>query len=128
MSDRLVLRVVRNIGCAMEELVDAVAAVRPNNTALLALRVLLDNVAVLAEECAWFDHLDSLCQTLSRCLCHTYGVRVRQCLVANVVCLVQVAVEAAVVEGHVDVQDVAILEYSLVGNAVADDLVYRCAY
>jgi hypothetical protein len=35
--------------------------------------------------------------------------------------------EAAVVEGDVDVEDVAVLEGALVGDAVADDFVDGCA-
>lgn len=128
LPNRLVLRIVRDVWRTVEELVDAVAAVSPDNAAVLALRVLLDDVAVLAEERAWLHQLNSLFQTLSRRLRHTDGVRVRLCFVANIVCLVQIAVEAAVVEGHVDVQDIAVLQYSLVGYAVADDLVYRRTY
>lgn len=52
-----------NIGCAVEELIDTVAAVRPDDTAVLALGMLLDDIAVLAEECsgltsaiAWSKH------------------------------------------------------------------------
>jgi hypothetical protein len=37
-------------------------------------------------------------------------------------------VEAVVIEGDVDVEDVAILEDSLVRNTVADDLIDRCTY
>jgi hypothetical protein len=33
-----------------------------------------------------------------------------------------------VVEGHVNVKDVAVLEDSLIGNAVANDFIHRCAY
>lgn len=36
--------------------------------------------------------------------------------------------KAAVVKSDVNVEDVTILEDSLIGNAVADDLVDRCAY
>ena len=112
----------------MEELVDAVSAVSPDDTALAALCVLLDDVAVLAEQRAGLNELDSLVQALSCCLRHTYCIRVRQRLVANVVRLVEIAVEATVVERHVNVEDVAILEHSLVGNAVANDFVDRGAY
>lgn len=59
-SNCLVLRVVRNIGCAMEELVDAVPAVCPDDAAVLALCVLLDDVSVFTEQCAWLDDLDGL--------------------------------------------------------------------
>ena len=112
----------------MEELVDAMATVGPDNTALLALGVLLDDVAVLAEECAWLDKLDGLVQAFTCGLGHADGIWVGQSLVTNVVCLVQVAVEATVVQRNVDVQDIAILEDSLVGDAVANDFVDRCAY
>jgi hypothetical protein len=125
LSDGLVLRVVGDVGSAVEQLVDTVSAVCPDDTALAALCVLLDNIAVLTEQRAGLDELNSLVQALSRRLRHTYCIWVRQCLVTNVVGLVEVAVEAAVVERHVDVEDIAILEYSLIGNAVADDFVDR---
>jgi len=60
LSNRLVLGIVRNIGRAMEELIDAVTAVCPDDAAVFALCVLLDNVAILAEECARLDDVDSL--------------------------------------------------------------------
>ena len=81
----------------MEELVDTVATVCPDDTAVLALGVLLDNVAILAEERSRLDKLDSLVQALSCCLSYAHCVWVRQSLVTDVVCLVQIAVEAAVV-------------------------------
>lgn len=81
----------------MEELVDTVATVCPDDTAVLALGVLLDNVAILAEERARLDKLDSLVQAFSCCLRYAHCVWVRQSLVTDVVCLVQIAVEAAVV-------------------------------
>lgn len=107
----------------MEELVDAMATVGPDNTAFLALGVLLDDVAVLAEKSAWLDNLNGLVQAFTRSLGYAYCIRVCQSLVANVVCLVQVSVEAAMVQSNVDVEDVTVLEDSLIGNAVADDLV-----
>jgi hypothetical protein len=126
--DGFVLCIMRNIRCTMEKLVDTVSTVRPDDTTVLALRMLLNDIAVLAEQSARLNHFDSLSQAFSGRFRHTYCVRVCQRLVTNVVCLVKVAVEAAVVEGYVDVEDVAVLEHSLVGNAVADDFVYRCAY
>lgn len=44
----------------MEQLVDTVSAVRPDHTAVLAFRVLLNNVAILAEKRARLDDLNSL--------------------------------------------------------------------
>jgi hypothetical protein len=122
-SDRLVLRIMRNVGCAVEKLVDAVSTVGPDYAAVLALCMLLDDIAVVTEESARLDHLDSLSQAFSRCLRYAYCIRVCQRLVANVVCLVEITVEAAVVEGHIDVEDVAVLENSLIGDTVANNLV-----
>ena len=123
----LVLRIMRHVGRAVEQLVDAVSAVCLDDGAFLRLCVLLDYVSVLAEQRARLHHLDGLVQTLSRCLHYADGIRICQSLVADVVCLVEIAVEAAVVEGHIDVQDVAVFENALVGYAVADDLVGRGA-
>jgi hypothetical protein len=85
--------------------------------------VLLDDVSILAEQCAWLDNLDGLVQALSCCLRYTHRIRVCQSLVSNVKCLVEIRVETAVVDRNVNVQDIAVLEYALVGNAVADDFV-----
>ena len=46
---------------------------------------------------------------------------------ANVICLVEVTVKAAVVESYVKVKDVTGLKESLVWDAVADYLVDGCA-
>lgn len=128
LSHSLVLGVMWDVGCAVEQLVDTVSAVCLDDAAVLSLCVLLDNVSIFAEKRAWLNQLDSLVQALSRCLDNADRIWVRECLVADVVCLVEVAVETAVVEGHVDVEDITILEDALVGNAVADDFVGRCAY
>ena len=59
----------------------------------------------------------------SRSLDYTDGIRVITGLLANVVSFVKVAVETLVVERYVDVQNIAVDELALVGNAVADDFV-----
>lgn len=107
----------------MEELVDTVPAVRPDYAAVLALCVLLDDVSVLTEECAWLNNLDSLVQALSCSLRYPHRVWVGQSLVSDVECFVEIRMETAVVDGDVNVQDVAIFQHALVGDAVADDLV-----
>lgn len=98
-------------------------AVRPDHAAVLLLRHLLDDVAELADQHTGLDCLDRLVQALARCLDHAHVVRVRLGPVADVVRLVEVGVVALVVDGDVDVEDVAVEEEALVGNAVADDLV-----
>jgi hypothetical protein len=107
----------------MEELVNTVPTVGPNNAAVLALCVLLDDISIFTEQCAWLDDLDGLLQALSRRFRYAHGVRVCQGLVANVECLVQIRVETTVIDRNVNVQDIAVFEYSLVRDAVADDLV-----
>lgn len=126
LADGLVLGVVRNVGSAVEELVNAVAAVGLDDAAVGCFGNLLDGVAVVAEERTGLDELDRFFKTVASGLDDTNAVRVLGCL-ANVVCLVQVAVETAVVECDVNVEDIAVLKRALVGNAVADNFVDRCA-
>ena len=126
LADGLVLGVMGNIRSAVEELVDAVAAVSLHNATVVCFGDLFDRVAVVSEEGAGLDELDRLFQAVAGGLddAHAVGVLVG---FADVVGFVQVAVEAAVVEGDVDVEDVAVLKGALVGDAVADDFVGRCA-
>lgn len=91
------------------------------------LGVLFDDVPGLSDEHARLCDFDGLVQTLARSLHYPDRVRVCQRLVANVVCLVQVTVEAAMVQCHVDVENIAIFEHSLVRNAVADYFIRRSA-
>lgn len=122
-ADGLVVLVVRDVGRAVEQAVDAVADVRAHHVALLRLGVLVDRVAEVAEQHARLDQRDGLRQALARRLDDAHRVGVARGLRADVVRLVQVAVEALVVQRDVDVQDVAVDEDALVGDAVADDLV-----
>ena len=118
---------MRYVGSAVEKLVDAVSAVCPDNTATFTLCVLLDDVAVLAEKCTWLNDFDSLLQAFSRRFRHTYRIRVCQCLVTDIICLIKVTVETVVIECHINVEDVAVLEWSVVRDAVAYDFVGRGA-
>ena len=122
LADSLILGVMRHVGRAVEALVDTVAAVGLDDAAVVALGDLLDSVAVVAEERAGLDELDRFGETVTCGLDNAHGVGVLVGF-ADVVGLVQVAVEAAVVECDVDIEDVAVLERALVGNTVADDFV-----
>ena len=119
---------MRDVRCAMEQAVDAVADVRLDDVALLRLGVLVDRVAEVAEEDAGLDHRDSVVQASARRFHNTHRVGVVTGFLADVVCLVEVAVVAAVVEGDVDVEDVAVDQDALVGDAMADDFVEGGAY
>ena len=126
LADSLVLRVVWDVGRTVEQAVDAVATVCPDDAAVVLLGLLLDDVAELTYQNTRLDRLDGFVQTLARGLHdpHVLGVRLR--LVTDIVCLVEIGVVALVVDGHVDVEDVAVDQEALVRNAVADDLVGRC--
>lgn len=97
LSNGLVLGVMRNVWRAVEDGVDAVADIRPNDAAVIGLCVLLDDVAKLAEEGAGLDELDGLVETLARRLNQTDDVGVCERLVADVVRLIQVAMVAFMV-------------------------------
>lgn len=101
LSHSLVLGVMRDVRRAVEDGVDAVADVGPDHTAVLALGVLLDMIAKVAEQRAWLDVFDGLFQTLACGLNHAHSVRIRTRLVAHVVGLVKIAVVALVVQCHI---------------------------
>lgn len=103
------------------------SAIRLYSAAAFAHGVLLDHGPVVLECRAGFRNVDGHVQTFAGGFDDTDGVRVGERFVAYVVGLVYVAVEAAVVQGYVDVYDVAVLEDALVGDAVADAFVYRGA-
>lgn len=125
LAHSLVLGIVRDIGRAVEELSDAVAAVRSNYAAVFLLCNLLDNVSKLSDQDARLDGLDGLVERLTCCLHHSYAVGIGLGPVANVVCLVEIGVVSTMVQADVDVEDIAVEENALIGNAVADDFVDR---
>jgi len=99
---------MRHVRRAVEQLVDAMPAIRPYDTAFLRLGVFLDDVAGVAERHAGFDDFDGGGETLPCGLDDADGVSVCERFGADVVGFVEVAVEAAVVEGDVEVDDVAV--------------------
>lgn len=108
LADSLVLCVVGDVWRAVEQLIDAVSAVGLNDTATTALCMLLDCVAEIAEQDSGLDRLDGHVQTLARRLGDADRVCVEGCLFADIVGFIQIAVEAAVVECDVNVEDVAV--------------------
>lgn len=60
LSDRLVLCIVGNVWSAVEQLVNAMPAVSPDDAAILGFCMLLDDVAILTEERAWLDNFNCL--------------------------------------------------------------------
>lgn len=127
LTNSLVLGVVGDVRRAVEELVDSVSAVGADYAAVTGLGMLLNDVAKLTEENTWLNGLDGKVQALSRALSDTDGVRISLGLITNVVSLVEISVVALVVKSNINVEDVTILQHSLIGDAVTDDLVRRCA-
>ena len=102
---------------------DAVAAPRRDDAAAPRPGVRLDDAAELADRRPGLDELDGLVQALARRLDDPDGVGVCPGAVADVVRLVEVGVVAPVVDGDVQVEDVAVQEDAVVWDPVADDLV-----
>lgn len=107
----------------MKQAVNTVAHVCLDDVALLRLGVLIDRGAKVAEEDARLDHCDGVVQTGSRCFDDTHGVGIVTGFLADIVCLIEIAMVAVVVEGDIDVEDVAVDEGSLIGDTVADNFV-----
>lgn len=119
---------MRDVGRAVEEGVDAVATVRLDGAAVSALGQLLDDGAVVLEGSAGLGNGNGRVQAVAGGLDNADGVGVCQGFLADIVRLVNVAVEASVVEGDVDVDNVAVLQDALIGNTVADALVHAGAH
>lgn len=119
-ADGFVFRVVRHVGRAVEELVDAVAAVGFDDGAVAGFGVFFNGAAGLAEEHAGLDEFDGFGEAFAGGFDDADGVAVGEGFGADIVGFIKVAVEAAVVEGDVEVEDVAAEKDALVGDAVAD--------
>ena len=122
-ADGFVLGVMGHVGRAVEQLPDAVPAVGADDGAFLGFGVLFDRVAGFAEGHAGLHELDGFGQALAGAFDDADGGGVRERFGAHVVGFVQVGVEAAVVEGDVEVEDVAVEQQPVVGDAVANDFV-----
>lgn len=88
---------MRDVGRAVEELPDAVAAVRPDDAAVLLLGNLFDNVAKLSYQDTRLDGLDGLVKRLTCRFHHPDAIGIGLGPVTNVVCLVEIGVVSTVV-------------------------------
>jgi hypothetical protein len=123
LADGLVLGVVRDIGRRVKMRVDAVAHEISDHIAAPRLCVILDHVAELAKESTWSDESDSLIEAFSCRLDNAHGIGVVPCP-ADVVCLVEIAVIALVVQRYIEVDDVAVEKDALIRDTMADNLVH----
>ena len=96
------------------------SAVCFDDAAASTLGVFFNHGARVAEGHARFDELDGFVEAFARGFDDADGGRIRAGKWAYIICFVEVAVEAVVVEGDVEVYDVAFEEDALVGDAVAD--------
>lgn len=108
----------------MEQLIDTVTAVGADNRAVPLFGELLDDVAGIAEEHAGLDEFDGGVEAVAGSFDNADGGGGGR---TDVVSFVEIAVEAAVVDGDVNVDNVAILEGSAVRDSVANDFVHACA-
>src|SRR5690606_19546485 len=119
------LAVVQHLRVVVVDLADAVAAVLAHHAETLAFGVLLDGVADVAQGRARLHRADpaehGLAGGLDQAPGHHRGL-------AHVVHAAGIAVPAVLDDGHIDIQDVAVLQYlARAGDAVADDVVDRSA-
>src|SRR3546814_4288407 len=113
--------VVQHLRFVVVDLADAVAAVLAHHREALALGLLLDRVADVAQGRARLHRADPAPHRLVRGI--DQAPRHHRWL-AGVVHAAGVAVPAVLDDGDVDVQDVAVLEHlRFVRDAVADDVV-----
>lgn len=98
LTNGLVLCIVRDIWGTVKKFVDAMAAVCSNDTAVLLLGMLFDDVAKLADENTWFDCLYGFLETFSSRFYDPNIVRIGLGLVPNIVCLVQIGMITFVVQ------------------------------
>ena len=99
------------------------SAVCFDDAAVSTFGVFFYYAAGVAEGHAWFDELDGFIEAFAGGFDDADGGGIGAGEGADVVCFVEVAVEAVVVKGDVEVDDVAFEEDALVGDAVADDFI-----
>ena len=105
---------------AVKELVDTVATVGLHNSAIARFGVFFYRIPWVAEEHTGLHESNRLLQAFPSSLDDTHIFRVLRCLGSYVIRLVQVAVEALVIEGHIEVENIAVNEYTLIRNTVTD--------
>ena len=121
-----VFGIVGDVGDCVEEFIDAVAAVGADDAAVTGFGVLFNDVAWFAEGHAGFDVGYGLVKAFARCLDDTDSVWILKGFRSYVIRFVYVSMEAAVIQCHIQVHNVAIFELPLVGDAVADYFVDGC--
>ena len=86
-----------------------------------------DDRANISEEHSRLDHLHSTIKAFPGGFRNANRIHVYFGPVSDVVGLVEITVKTAMIERHVDIDDVSIQENTVVWNPMADDLVGRSA-
>jgi len=92
----------------VKQLVNAMAAVCFDYTAVSIFGVLLDDRSRFTEKHTWFDKGNGLVEALTSGLDNTHRGWIGKCFGADIVGFVQIAMEAAMVERHIEIDDVPI--------------------
>lgn len=111
---------MRHIGRRVKDAMDSMATVAAHHTKAVRRHILLNDIANLPITHTWSHNLDGFGQGFIRDA-HQFLVLLGD--LANEECLVEVTMVAAMIDGHIYVTNIAILQWPLVGYAVADDLV-----
>lgn len=122
-TNRLVLGIVRDVGRTMEKTVNAMTTISSDDTAVLCLCMCLYDISKVSEKYSRLNELDGLIQTFSGSLDNANTLRISLSFISNVVSLVDITVVTAVVQCDVNIEDISVDEFALIGNAVTDDLV-----
>lgn len=102
---------------SVEQLVYSMSAIRLHNAKAMLLNMLLDNVSDFAIPFARFNDVNGFAQCLV-CDLNELLVLIRD--VTNKESLIQIAVETSVIDGHVQVTDVPVLEWPRVWDAMTE--------
>ncbi len=93
----LVLGIMRNVRRTMEFCVDTMPAICLHDAAIFRLGDLFYNISVISEKCPGLHECNGCVQRFPCCFDNPYRLWVRLCLVANVVCFIQIAMVSTVV-------------------------------
>ena len=113
---------------AVKKLVDPMATVSLDDTAVVAFGMAFDDVPRLFESHARLDICYCFVQAFSGRFNNSDSAWVCQCFLPHVICLVEVSMEATVVKADVEVENVTIEEDPLVRYAMADDFIGRSTH
>ncbi len=116
--------IVGNIGCAMEEVANAMSAISLHD--LIAL-----GVDMLANQCAKVPtrhtRLNRINCMLQRFVSSSNQLFVGRRHISHQKCFIEVAMKTILEDRYVNIDDISVFKSAHVGNAVANDFIHRGA-